>query len=63
MSTAVLTPQPDGRCLFEINGVTHPFDSYEMAESEALARGMTFTVERFPSTPVTAAQSPGLRSL
>lgn len=63
MSVATLTPQRDGRCLFELNGVTHPFGSYEEAEAEALARGMAFTVEPFPTTPITAAESPALRVL
>lgn len=66
MSTAVLTPQPDGRCLFELNGVTHPFESYESAEAEALARGLPFTVDRFPLppvTPVATGKAPGLQVL
>jgi hypothetical protein len=59
MSIAVLTPYRDG-CLFELNGVTYPFGSYEEAEAEVLARGLMFTVERFPSIPVVHAQSPTL---
>ena len=62
MSTAILTPHRDG-CLFELNGVVHRFDSYELAEAEVIARGLAFTVERFPALPVVLAESPGLRVL
>lgn len=62
MSAAVLTPHRDG-CLFELNGVVHRFASFEQAEAEVLARGLTFTVERFLATPVVYATAPALQVL
>jgi hypothetical protein len=53
MSTAVLTPRLDG-CLFELNGI-------EQAEAEVLARGLLFTVDRFPATAIVIAESPAMR--
>jgi hypothetical protein len=62
MSTAVLTPVANG-CVFELNGMVHHFDSYELAEREAVKRGLPFTkVERFAPTPLVVAESPALRN-
>ena len=65
MSTAVITPLPDGTAVWELNGVTHDFPNWEAAVAECRALNLPHRLERFPApsiTPVVVATSPTLAS-
>lgn len=64
MTTATIEPLPTGKAIFELNGVVHEFDNWQLAAAEADARGIRYQLLPFPPlSPEVLTTAPSLRVL
>jgi hypothetical protein len=61
MSTATITPLPDGTAIWCLNGVEHPFPNWRAAADECDAHNVRWSLAPFPPLSVEViATSPAL---